>query len=561
MPPTWIHKRDGRLVPFEPDKISRSLFAATESLGRPDAFLARELTDGVVHFLGHEAEGPIPTTAQVADVVAKVVRELGHPLLAQAYAAYRTKQMLELTSAAEAAPGQDEEIALRFSRRDPPRVVLRKCLRDYTLQVVFTRDLVAAQNDGLITLSGLETPLGLAATSVERLSAAPGALLHRLLDAGSQTSSVLVLDGVEHTLATATMPDADLAAGFVRDLGAALECTQLRVVVNLNSAEAPSWANDLAEGPLFSGQRMSSDPQRQTALARALFEALRHSPLVRGQVRVDWHLGERDFAVQNRGGLQQLTRLLQEEAALAIVCDRPRSAVALAEGIDRRHPGVLMAVGLHLPQLAEQLAPNRDPNFFLRKLGSMTQLALSAAAQKREFLRRHGRDRPALGRGFLLERARLMVVPVGLEAALRLLTGHGLSELKTLDLGLQVLQRLRDVLLQGGPSYLLDACLDGPADFTIREGDGRPHLEGIPDAQVAGLTGWDRGMTVKEQLRAAGALHAVAEGGTAAVLLGDNQPTSPEQVVEWLHTAWQQTSVVRLRFVPPTRLQQHLPLP
>ena len=32
-PPAWVHKRDGRLVPFEPDKISRSLFAATETLG------------------------------------------------------------------------------------------------------------------------------------------------------------------------------------------------------------------------------------------------------------------------------------------------------------------------------------------------------------------------------------------------------------------------------------------------------------------------------------------------------------------------------------------------
>src|SRR5437763_17091401 len=37
--PAWLYKRDGRLVPFEPDKISQSLFGATESLGRPDAFL------------------------------------------------------------------------------------------------------------------------------------------------------------------------------------------------------------------------------------------------------------------------------------------------------------------------------------------------------------------------------------------------------------------------------------------------------------------------------------------------------------------------------------------
>ena len=58
--PTWIAKRDGRLVPFEADKISRALFAATESLGRPDAFLARELTDGIVHFLAAESDGAVP---------------------------------------------------------------------------------------------------------------------------------------------------------------------------------------------------------------------------------------------------------------------------------------------------------------------------------------------------------------------------------------------------------------------------------------------------------------------------------------------------------------------
>src|SRR5215831_11774436 len=86
LPFAWIHKRDGRLVPFEADKISRALFAATESLGRPDAFLARELTDGVVHFLTSESEGAVPTTAQVAELTAKVVRELGQPALAQAFA-------------------------------------------------------------------------------------------------------------------------------------------------------------------------------------------------------------------------------------------------------------------------------------------------------------------------------------------------------------------------------------------------------------------------------------------------------------------------------------------
>src|SRR6516225_5509322 len=86
--PAWVYKRDGRLVPFEADKISRALFAAGEGLGRPDAFLARELADGVVHFLTVECEGATPTTKQIAELVVKVVRELGQPALAEAFARF-----------------------------------------------------------------------------------------------------------------------------------------------------------------------------------------------------------------------------------------------------------------------------------------------------------------------------------------------------------------------------------------------------------------------------------------------------------------------------------------
>ena len=92
--PAWIYKRDGRLVPFEADKISQSLFAATESVNRPDAFTARELTDGVLHFLTMELGDAIPSTTQVAELVAKVVRELGQSAIAQAYADFAGRRHL-----------------------------------------------------------------------------------------------------------------------------------------------------------------------------------------------------------------------------------------------------------------------------------------------------------------------------------------------------------------------------------------------------------------------------------------------------------------------------------
>src|SRR4051812_2626833 len=104
-PPAWVYKRDGRLVPFEPDRISRALFAATEGLRRPNAFLARELADAVLHFLTADMDGPAPTTAQIAELVVKVVRELGHPDLARAFADFRRTPKPVLEPAA--APGQE----------------------------------------------------------------------------------------------------------------------------------------------------------------------------------------------------------------------------------------------------------------------------------------------------------------------------------------------------------------------------------------------------------------------------------------------------------------------
>src|SRR5262245_42360919 len=84
--PAWVRQPDGRLTPFEPDRISQALFAATEALGQPDAFLARELTDGVLHFLAEQCDEPIPTAAWLADLVVKIVRELRQPELARALA-------------------------------------------------------------------------------------------------------------------------------------------------------------------------------------------------------------------------------------------------------------------------------------------------------------------------------------------------------------------------------------------------------------------------------------------------------------------------------------------
>src|SRR5262249_22202635 len=159
-------------------------------------------------------------------------------------------------------------------------------------------------------------------------------------------------------------------------------------------------------------------------------------------------LSASDFSTRTDPLTSRVLVLAREGKPIVLVLDRPRRPVLLAEGIDRRHPAILQAVGLHLPRLAVQTSSSDDVERFLQKLRSLARLALSAAGQKRAYLRRVTSEpvAPELSQGFLLDRARLLVTPIGLEAVVRTLTGRGLCSGGTaLDLGKQIVQRLRDI--------------------------------------------------------------------------------------------------------------------
>jgi hypothetical protein len=561
--PAWIYKRDGRLVPFEADKISRSLFAATESLGQPNAFMARELTDGILHFLKAEVGPGIPTTEQVADLVVKVVRELGQPALAQVFADQAQQRTLTEPRRSKPEPVIDHAMRenpvfsildLPSSIRDPRSLLWqagRACLRDYALREVFTRDLIAAQADGLLTLNGLEAPLEMAAGVLEPLQALDKGVVEAVERARQLTGQVLAIDGPEFAVTP------DFRATYARELEIGLRATGLRAVVNLHGSSAPDWAHDLAEGPLFSEPASWTAPAMLTEHAEALLDQwVRRED---ASIRLDWHLSEHDVTGETPSRLARLARLALEGASLAFVFDRPRRPVVLAEGLDRPHPGVLLVVGLHLPKLLEQPGLRVDPARFVQKLGSLARLALSAGVQKRDFLRRLSRHRPVLARGFLLDRARLVVVPVGLEAVVRELVGRGLcGGGPGLELARQVVQRLGEVLQQDGRGYRLDTCVDSAMELALGASspDSGPAIENL-----AGLTSWDAKATLKQQLKAAGALHALAGGGTAILPLPSDRMLPAEEVVELLRYAWRQTEVVRLRFVRMGPVRRQLTAP
>jgi hypothetical protein len=537
--PVWVSKRDGRLEPFDADKICAALFAASETLGVPNAFIARELTDAVLHFLDAESGETPVATAQIAEQVIKVVRELGQPALAQAFAQRAGVKAPTVGNTASPVP-------FSFSIDESPESVAERCLRTYSEHAVFSRDLIAAQKAGLLLLGGLEAPRALTRSVVElpEEPAAKAAFWADLPELCEVVSDGFVLDGPEWHRSVAIPP-----ASLIDEVLQRLTCSARGpLVINLNAAQPPAWARQRLEGPLFNDEKSAEEP----TLAPWL-DAMRRcqAGTARRVERWDWHLQTRDLASgPPRQCLLQIAQAMLDGAPIAFVFDRPRRPVALAEGMDRQRPAVLMEIGLDLEaflQIAE-IAGNAET--FRSKLATLARMAISAGAQKRRYLRRHAEGTP-LTRGFLLERAALAVVPLGLNAVVRTLTGQSpAASPLSLQFACELVERLHDELQAAGRAAHLDVALDSPGPSLRARLSRAVQLD-------AGLTCADAAAPTERQLLAAGALHVLTGHGTAELAWPAGTTPSPDMVVDLLQFAWRRTELLRLRFAPPT--PSHVP--
>ncbi len=88
-----IIKRDGRVVDFNPEKITNAIFKAMISVGEPDRELAEKLTQQVIKKLQKILKNnQIPTVEQVQDVVEQILIEANLAKVAKAYILYRQKR-------------------------------------------------------------------------------------------------------------------------------------------------------------------------------------------------------------------------------------------------------------------------------------------------------------------------------------------------------------------------------------------------------------------------------------------------------------------------------------
>jgi ribonucleoside-diphosphate reductase alpha chain len=89
---TKITKRDGRIVDFNPEKITTAIFKAAQAVGQPDPALAKRLSEKVITLVGQRYQSAIPKVEEVQDLVEEVLLASGEAKIGKAYILYRQKR-------------------------------------------------------------------------------------------------------------------------------------------------------------------------------------------------------------------------------------------------------------------------------------------------------------------------------------------------------------------------------------------------------------------------------------------------------------------------------------
>ena len=86
-----IKKRDGKIVDFDPEKITKVIYKAAQAVGGHDKSESERLSGLVVKFLENKFQGKIPSVEDVQDIVEKILIKEDHAKTAKTYILYRAQ--------------------------------------------------------------------------------------------------------------------------------------------------------------------------------------------------------------------------------------------------------------------------------------------------------------------------------------------------------------------------------------------------------------------------------------------------------------------------------------
>lgn len=94
---TEVRKRDGRIIPYNSEKITRAIFLAAKDVAdrigeTPDYGMAEKITVDVEKLVHKKFHGNTPTVEDIQDSVVKVLIEGGHARTSEAYILYRAER-------------------------------------------------------------------------------------------------------------------------------------------------------------------------------------------------------------------------------------------------------------------------------------------------------------------------------------------------------------------------------------------------------------------------------------------------------------------------------------
>ena len=107
----YVIKRDGRIVPFDQEKITNAIYKAAYAEGGHDRHRAQFLSNQVVTILNHcFGKDKYPSVEDIQDIIEKVLIENGHARTAKAFILYRNERAKVRAMGKKEAPIEREPI-------------------------------------------------------------------------------------------------------------------------------------------------------------------------------------------------------------------------------------------------------------------------------------------------------------------------------------------------------------------------------------------------------------------------------------------------------------------